>query len=469
MTRRPIRVAHCLEELYSGGVEQRRLHLARHLPSDEFRQLVICTEAKGPIADDIRAAGAEIVETGPVRSLLDPARYRRVAAALAGALRALAHAPARRRPLGEAGRARADALFSAERYAQDVAGLYRELIAEGGPLQGGAPAPRARPSWMPSPSVPGLVSVIVPLYNRADLIRSAVESVRRQPYRPVELIVVDDGSTDDGADRVEAWAVDVTSPSFDVQVIRQANGGAPTARNAGLQASQGEFIQFLDSDDLLTPAKLPAQVEALRTDPALDYVWSHSTHQPTPEMPSAGLAGPGAAAEVFRGDGRVAAPMQVVHGLYRRHVCAAVGPWTPGLPRYQDWEYNVRALSVCRAVACVDVLGYIVVEHDRGRISTTSRRTYAAQIRRAVQSLDTYRDRLDPYLWRYLSAQALSGAAMLLALEGDYVGARTAARHAARRAPVSSFKLKAQGFAALAAMAPSAARYIARRLSSVRT
>ena len=79
---RPIRVAHFLEELGSGGVEQRRLQLVRRLSRDEVSQMVVCTEETSPIAHAIREAGAEVVALGRVRSLLDPGRYRRAAALL---------------------------------------------------------------------------------------------------------------------------------------------------------------------------------------------------------------------------------------------------------------------------------------------------------------------------------------------------------------------------------------------------
>src|ERR1044071_1274968 len=97
-----------------------------------------------------------------------------------------------------------------------------------------------------------LVSTIIPVYNRAGMLREAVESVLAQAYRPIEIIVVNDGSTDDT--RCVAEALAATNLN-EIRVIHQGNVGPGLAREAGRQAARGEFIQYLDSDDLLLPRK----------------------------------------------------------------------------------------------------------------------------------------------------------------------------------------------------------------------
>ena len=101
-----------------------------------------------------------------------------------------------------------------------------------------------------------LVSVIIPTYNRAALLREAVTSVRRQSYGPLELIVVDDGSTDATAACLRSFR-DLRG----VRVVRQDHTGMPgQARNAGVRVARGAYLAFLDSDDLWLPHKLAAQV-----------------------------------------------------------------------------------------------------------------------------------------------------------------------------------------------------------------
>ena len=97
-------------------------------------------------------------------------------------------------------------------------------------------------------------SVIVPLYNKRPYIRRAVESVLGQEFQDFELIVIDDGSTDSGADELS----DITDSRY--RSIRQANQGVGAARNSGLSAARGHWVAFLDADDMW----LPIHLEELR-------------------------------------------------------------------------------------------------------------------------------------------------------------------------------------------------------------
>src|SRR5579863_8085008 len=103
--------------------------------------------------------------------------------------------------------------------------------------------------WMQEAYRRGVVSVIIPSFNRATLVTRALDSVFAQTYRPIELLVVDDGSTDESPKVIESWAIRHRGNEFEVHLICQPNCGAPTARNRGLIDCTGEFIQFLDSDD----------------------------------------------------------------------------------------------------------------------------------------------------------------------------------------------------------------------------
>jgi len=117
-----------------------------------------------------------------------------------------------------------------------------------------------------------LVSTVIPVYNRAAMLEAAVASVLAQTYRPIEIVVVDDGSTDDTPARADALA----AAHAEVVVIHQTNGGPGAAREAGRRAARGEFVQFLDSDDLLWPRKFEVQVAALRRAPecGVAYGWT---------------------------------------------------------------------------------------------------------------------------------------------------------------------------------------------------
>jgi glycosyltransferase involved in cell wall biosynthesis len=113
-------------------------------------------------------------------------------------------------------------------------------------------------------SAPPLVTIVVPAYNAERYLSGALRSILDQEFDDFEVIVVDDGSIDDTA----AVAACHTS----VSVLQQPNGGVARARNAGIEASRGRFVAFLDSDDLWLPQKLSLQVELVRSEPAPDYV-----------------------------------------------------------------------------------------------------------------------------------------------------------------------------------------------------
>ncbi len=111
-----------------------------------------------------------------------------------------------------------------------------------------------------------LVSVIIPTYNRAPLVLRAVRSVLAQDYPRLEVIVVDDGSTDGTAELLESEVGD------EIRVIRQANAGVSTARNTGLATAKGDILGFLDSDDQWLPTKTTRQVDYLARHPEVGMV-----------------------------------------------------------------------------------------------------------------------------------------------------------------------------------------------------
>lgn len=109
------------------------------------------------------------------------------------------------------------------------------------------------------------VSVIIPNYNYGRFIREAIESVLAQTLQPVEIIVVDDGSTDDSVQIVNSFGERV-------KLIQQSNGGVGKARNTGVNNTTGDLLAFLDADDIWFPNKLEKQVELFQNQPNLDYV-----------------------------------------------------------------------------------------------------------------------------------------------------------------------------------------------------
>ncbi len=118
--------------------------------------------------------------------------------------------------------------------------------------------------------IPGLVSVIIPTYNRARLVGSAVESALSQDYPKTEILVIDDGSSD-GTREMMARAYGANPK---VRYLPKANGGVSSARNLGIRESRGEYVALLDADDAWLPGKLVLQLECLRRFPEAGMVWT---------------------------------------------------------------------------------------------------------------------------------------------------------------------------------------------------
>lgn len=199
--------------------------------------------------------------------------------------------------------------------------------------------------------IKGLVSTIIPVFNRPARLREAVASVLDQDYRPIEIIIVDDGSTDTAT---SAAAAELAAQAPDIiRVLTVANGGPGLAREAGRQVARGEFIQYLDSDDVLLPEKFSRQVRALEDAPTAGVAYGITLFRD-----ASGCVNP----TPHKGTGTCRAAMfphmlndrwwDTSTPLYRRRAVDAVGPWT-ALRLEEDWEYD------CRVAAHDGLLAYV--------------------------------------------------------------------------------------------------------------
>ena len=217
---------------------------------------------------------------------------------------------------------------------------------------------------------PHWVSVIIPTWNRASLVRDTLQSVFAQDYRPIEIVVVDDGSTDTTKEEVMAFKTAHASASFIIKVLSQYHEGASVARNTGLEHCTGQYIQFLDSDDLLHPDKLAVQVRALETY-QVSFVWSESIRfNRLVDWKAASFIG--RAKEGMNIDHALVefikrSLWRTESGLYTRACCISTGPWKP-VVMFQDWEYNIRMLSRRPGIKFVPGSYTAARVHDQGRI-----------------------------------------------------------------------------------------------------
>lgn len=187
---------------------------------------------------------------------------------------------------------------------------------------------------MPDP----LISVIIPAYNCAHYLGEAIDSVLTQDYPRLEVIVVDDGSSDNTQAVLDHYQADVSR-------LYQDNQGIGAARNAGQQRARGEFIAFLDADDLYLPGKLSRQMACFEADPALECVQGHLEQFISPELEEAFAA----TVKVDTGKS-LAAPMAGTC-MIKRQALARVGPWPVGLTVGTDLDWYARVQE--QKVSCL--------------------------------------------------------------------------------------------------------------------
>ena len=212
--------------------------------------------------------------------------------------------------------------------------------------------------------VKGLVSTIIPVYNRAGMLRESVASVLAQTYRPLEIIIVDDGSTDDTLKTSDEMADKYPD---EISVISKTNAGAGLAREAGRQAARGEFIQYLDSDDLLLPRKFELQIAALREHPECGVAYGYSRLiNDTGDVLRAPYKWTGRTLLTLFPRLLVERWWNTNSPLYRRTVCDAVGSWTD-MRICEDWEYEARVGALgTKLVHCREFLSeYRLHSQDR--------------------------------------------------------------------------------------------------------
>lgn len=194
------------------------------------------------------------------------------------------------------------------------------------------------------------VSVVIPTYNTGWCIRTAIDSVLNQSCTDFELIVVDDGSTDDTAQVLAAYY-------GRIQIVAKVNGGLSSARNAGIAAARGAYVAFLDADDWWLPPKLERQLALMRSRPDLVFC-STAAQAVSPDGEKLGewrcgnVAG-SALESIFAVNAFVAGSGSAV--LARRDALVRAGGFDETLRSLEDIDMWIR-LSTLGNYACVDEL-----------------------------------------------------------------------------------------------------------------
>lgn len=225
-----------------------------------------------------------------------------------------------------------------------------------------------------------LLSIIVPIFNRGNMIIDLLNSIYRIEHMLIEVIIVDDGSTDDTPELIDKWRLRHIEPNITVRLFRRKNKGACAARNFGMNVAVGEFIFFMDSDDLVVVQGLELALERLESDPSLDFVFGDR------DILQEDLNVLKDTRFFARLDLELSASNVVLNGFWTslpvfRSRFVKQLKWNEDLASQQDWEFMARVAHVARHVEYVNISIAVLRVHHGERISRG-----AAGIREGLRS-----------------------------------------------------------------------------------
>jgi len=222
--------------------------------------------------------------------------------------------------------------------------------------------------WLSPEYKKGLVSVIIPLYNRAHLIKETIDSVINQSYRPIECIVVDDGSTDQSRLVVEEY-ISKYSGDVSFKYYYQDNKGAQAARNFGSRKACGAYFQYLDSDDILFPEKISLQIAKLKDYPSFDGAFSNWCE---------GTKKKNSLVEKYKNDvidlvGYFKTkPFIPFSMLLHRNAIITIGEWNELLTINEEFDYQIRFLLSGFKFKYVEINSGLWRVHNGFKLSDTN-------------------------------------------------------------------------------------------------
>jgi len=215
-----------------------------------------------------------------------------------------------------------------------------------------------------------LVSVVIPVFNGERFLREAVQSVLDQQYSALEIIVVDDGSTDNTA----ILARSLPEP---VRYLHQTNQGPAAARNRGIEQAQGSLIAFADADDLWPAGKLESQLPLLIKDPRIDIVLGRIQQVLLSE------------AQEF---GETAFSVNLGSAVIRKSVFERIGLFDETMRYSEDVDWFMRARESGAAIVTIDAVTLLYRQHEQNM--TRGKSTAELNVLKALKkSLDRRRER----------------------------------------------------------------------------
>ena len=208
------------------------------------------------------------------------------------------------------------------------------------------------------------VSIIIPVYNRAAVVPTTLQTVLAQTYRPLQVVLVDNDSADHSLQVLERFKQDYDSEDFKVVVTSESHHTAGAARNRGFECATGEWVLFFDSDDLMEQDLVESYVniitDAQEKGHEIDLISANST-----------LVFPDGSQRPAPFHKRDLFANHILHGqlatqryAVRREFFASTDGWNINLPGWNDWELGLRLLLANPRVAFMGGLSHVIINHN---------------------------------------------------------------------------------------------------------
>lgn len=232
------------------------------------------------------------------------------------------------------------------------------------------------------------ITIIIPVYNRAKVVKATLDSVAKQSLRPLDVILVDNNSTDNTLEVLNEWKQQTETKDFRIKVLSESKPGATAARNRGLKEVTTPYTMFFDSDDVMTPNHTKRAVEAFNKNPHLDIVgWNTDVRT---------LSG---GKSQYRFCNKDIFYNHIFHATMATQRFAArtllfreVGEWNESLPAWNDYELGIRLLTTNPKIKKLTGEPTVTVILQKESITGTSFSSRPHEWEKALDAIDLILD-----------------------------------------------------------------------------
>ncbi len=208
-----------------------------------------------------------------------------------------------------------------------------------------------------------LISIVIPVYNRAELMKATLDSVKAQTHRPIHLVLVDNNSTDNTLQVLENFKLKNETQDFKIDVIEEKRQGASIARNSGAKLVNSEWLMFFDSDDTMDDCLVEKYVEKIRQN-EVDLVCTAASYEYMGKTIKSYLAYDNLLVNhIFHGC------LSTVRYIVKRSLFEQVSGWNEELSYWDDWELGIRLLLQNPSVTVLDSGIYVHVNVHNNSIT----------------------------------------------------------------------------------------------------